>query len=135
MKRFCKMAGITLIELMIVVAVIGILASIAYPAYQDQMTKSRRTDGHTELMSIMNAQERFYTNFGSYTTSLTAAAPVGLNLPDVTSDEGHYTLAAAACGAGIAQCVLLTATAGGVQASDGNLTLNSQGVKTPANKW
>ena len=135
MKILGKMAGMTLIEVMIVVVIVGILASIAYPAYQDQMTKSRRTDGHTELMSIMNAQERFYTNFGSYTASLTAAAPAGLGLPDTTSDEGHYTVTAAACGAGIAQCVVLTATAGGVQAGDGNLTLNSQGVKTPAAKW
>ena len=129
------MVGITLIELMVVVALLGILASIAYPAYQDQMMKSRRTDGHAELMSIMNAQERFFTNFGSYTTSLTGAAPAGLGLADVASEKGHYTVTAAACGAGIAQCVALTATAGGVQAGDGNLTLNSQGVKTPAAKW
>lgn len=135
MKKFKKMNGMTLIEVMIVVVIIGLLASIAYPAYQDQMTKTRRTDGHAELMTIMNAQERFYTNFGTYTVSLVAAAPTGLGLVDSTSADGHYTVTAAACGGGITQCVTLTATASGVQASDGNLTFNSQGVKTPISKW
>jgi len=132
MNKLNKMAGMTLIELMIVVAVVGILSAIAYPAYQDQMTKTRRTDGKTELAAVMNAQERFFTNNGTYTATLLAG---GLGLPDANSDEGHYTIAAAACGAGLTQCVALTATAVGVQAADGNLTYDSLGNKTPAAKW
>ncbi len=132
MKNLKKIAGMTLIEVMVVVVIIGILASIAYPAYVDQMTKTRRTDGKTELAAIMNVQERFYTNNGAYTTNLLAG---GLGLPDANSDEGHYQVAAAACGGGIAQCVNLTATAVGVQAGDGPLTYDSIGNKTPAAKW
>jgi type IV pilus assembly protein PilE len=130
-----KTKGITLIELMIVVAVIGLLASIAYPAYRDQMIKTRRSDGHTLLMEVMNAQERFFTNYGTYTLSITAAEPAGLGFPDSNSDEGFYSVSAAACGGGITQCVVLTATAGTAQSTDGNLTYNSQGVKTPVAKW
>ncbi len=130
-----KQKGITLIELMIVVAIVGVLASIAYPSYRDQMIKTRRSDGQAMLMEVMNAQERFFTNYGSYTTNLTGAEPAGLGLTDTNSDEGFYTVSAAACGGGISQCVVLTATAGTAQNSDGNLTYNSQGVKVPAAKW
>lgn len=135
MKNMKNSKGITLIELMIVVAIVGILGSIAYPAYQDQMRKTRRSDGQAKLLEVMNAQERFFTNYGSYTASITAADPNGLGYADTNSGEGFYTLSAAACGAGITQCVNLTGTAQGGQASDGNLTFNSQGVKTPAAKW
>ena len=93
-----KQTGITLIELMIVVATVGILASIAYPTYRDQMIKTRRSDGHALLMQVMNAQERFFTNYGTYTTSITGAEPTGLGFTDTNSDEGYYTVSAAACG-------------------------------------
>jgi type IV pilus assembly protein PilE len=135
MKKTSKIKGFTLIELMIVVAIAGIIAAIAYPSYQEQMRKTRRADGQTELMKIMNVQERFFTNYGSYTTSITNAEPNGLGSANANSDEGFYAISAAACGAGITQCVALTAVAQGVQKSDGNLTLNSQGIKAPAEKW
>ena len=135
MNRLNKIKGMTLIELMIVVVIVGILASIAYPSYRDQMTKTRRSDGQVKLMEIMNAQERYFTNYGSYTASISAADPAGLGYADANSDEGFYTISAAACGGGLVQCVALTATAQGVQVSDGNLTFNSQGVKAPAEKW
>ncbi len=135
MKNMKNSKGITLIELMIVVAIIAIIGSIAYPGYQDQMRKTRRSDGQAKLLEIMNAQERFFTNYGSYTTSITAAEPTGLGYSNANSGEGFYTISAAACGGGITLCVNLTATAQGGQASDGNLTFNSQGVKTPAAKW
>ena len=83
----------------------------------------------------MNAQDRFFTNYGCYTTSITAAEPTGLGYSNANSGEGFYTISAAACGGGITLCVNLTASAQGGQASDGNLTFNSQDVKTPAAKW
>ncbi|MEJ2114541.1 MAG: type IV pilin protein [Gammaproteobacteria bacterium] len=135
MKSMYKNKGMTLIELMIVMAILAIVASIAYPAYQDQMTKTRRSDGQAKLMEIMNAQERYFTNYGTYTASITAADPTGLGYSNANSEKGFYTISAAACGGGLVQCVSLTATAQGAQASDGNLTFNSQGVKAPANKW
>ena len=58
--------GFTLIELMITVAIIGILASIAYPSYQDSVMKSRRADVKGVLLGLANAMERHYTEFNSY---------------------------------------------------------------------
>ena len=124
-----KQRGFTLVELVIVISLIGILAMIAIPAYTDSVTKARRTDGQTALMDLMVRQERYYTERNTYATDL---SDLGVSS---SSPEGFYTLSAAACGAGITSCVLLTATAGTAQASDGNLTLNSRGQKLPADKW
>jgi type IV pilus assembly protein PilE len=132
-----RTAGITLIELLIVMAIVAILGVIVVPAYQNQMLKTRRSDGKTKLMDVLNAQERFYTANNTYTTDLIN----DLNYPDldgdgkVFSDEGYYKISAAACGGGITNCVLLTAEAGDLQQDDGDLTFNSLGAKTPIDKW
>ncbi len=62
--------GFTLIELMIVVVVAGILASIALPVYQQHLMRSRRADAQKELSAISQAQERFRSNNPSYAASL-----------------------------------------------------------------
>jgi len=122
-------SGFTLVELIMVIAVIGILMAIAIPSYNSSTTKARRADGKTALMDVMVRQERFYTENNTYTTDLA-------NLPaQASSPEGYYAITAAACGAGIDSCVILTATPGTAQAGDGALTLNSRGQKTPADKW
>ena len=56
-----KQQGFTLIELVIVISLIGILAMIAIPAYNDSVTKARRTDGQSALMDLMVRQERYFT--------------------------------------------------------------------------
>lgn len=126
-----KTNGFTLIELLVVIAIIAILAAVAYPVYTEQTLKTRRSDGKAKLMEVMQAQERHYTVNQTYVTDLTQLGyPAGL-----VSDEGYYTISAAACGSGIGSCVELTATAQGGQEADGNLTLDSIGNKTPADKW
>lgn len=64
MPRISK--GFTLIEVMIVVTLIGILAGIAYPAYQDYVLKGRRAEGRTALLEFMHQQERYATQKGKY---------------------------------------------------------------------
>jgi type IV pilus assembly protein PilE len=122
-------SGFTLVELIMVIAVISILMAIAIPSYNSSTTKARRADGQTALMDVMVRQERFYTENNTYTTDL-AVLPA-----QDSSPEGYYTITAGACGAGIDSCVILTATPGAVQADDGALTLNSRGQKLPAEKW
>jgi type IV pilus assembly protein PilE len=124
-----KQKGFSLIELVMVITIVGILVAVAIPSYKSSTAKARRSDGQTALMDAMVRGERYFTEHNTYTTNLTTASAA------TTSPEGYYTISAAACGAGISSCVKLTATAGSVQASDGNLTLDSRGQKLPADKW
>ena len=112
--------GFTLVELMIVVAIVGILVAVAYPSYQDQVRKTRRADGKTALLQSVQVAERFFTQNNSY-----AGAPVA-----AASDEGHYNLAFV----GNATTFTITATPVGPQAADpcGALTINQANVKNSA---
>ena len=89
----CREAGVTLIELMIVVVVVGILASIAYPSYQQYILRSKRTEGKALLMDIVARQERFYMDRNSYTDDLTA---LGFSSAEPKSADGNYSASVAA---------------------------------------
>ncbi len=116
------MAGVTLLELMIVVVVVGILAAIAYPSFQEQVRKTKRADGKAALLQTAQELERCYTRFASYT-----AAGCGVALPR-DSDEGHYVIA---FDASAAASFTLSATPQDDQANDrcGTLTLTNAGVQ------
>lgn len=118
-----RIAGFTLIELMVVVAVVAILASIAVPSYQEQVRKSRRAQAKADLVEYAQMAERFFTVNNTY---------AGFTLPTTQSPrEGgtaHYTLAVVPT----ATTFTLTATAAGSQASDrcGNLGITNTGQKS-----
>lgn len=133
-----KSRGFTLIELMITVAIVGILAAIAYPSYQDQIRKSHRTDGKTKLLEVAQRQERYYTDNNTYATDLTL---LGYSIPvtvpvtvTFNSDNGYYSISAAAGTSGsIASSYVLTATPDVIKQPDttcGWLTLSNTGVKS-----
>lgn len=128
MQSIKKNRGVNLIELMVTVAIISIIAAIALPSYTNYVTETNRAEGTSSLMRIMDLQERYYLNQfpPSYTTNLT---DLGLNNPQVT-ENGNYSISAAACGDGIASCVQLTATAMGSQVDDGDLVVDSVGNRT-----
>jgi len=83
-----RLEGFTLISLMITVAIVGILAAIAYPSYIDQVRESRRTEAMSLLMRAANAQEQYYAirHNGEYTY---ADALSDLNMPDETKGEWY----------------------------------------------
>ncbi|THB75595.1 MAG: type IV pilin protein [Gammaproteobacteria bacterium] len=121
--------GVTLIELMIVVAIIAIIGAVALPSYMSHVQKTRRADGQAKLMEIMALEERHYSLNNTYVV-LSGLSAYDSN--SVDSDEGNYVITAAACGGGLGSCVQLTATPQGPQADDtecGALTYNSRGQK------
>ncbi len=87
---YMKNNGFTLTELMIVIAIIGILAAIALPAYQDYVTQARRADAKSGLLNIQLALEKWRANNSSYTDDMTDLGYAGAN--DQSSPDGYYTL-------------------------------------------
>ena len=130
--RTNRASGFTLLELMIVVIVIAILATLAIYNYSRYGFRSRRVDGQNLLTTIAAAEERYYNNFNQYTSSITAAAPNGLGFSSANSDRGYYS-ASVALGAGNLTYTIKAAPQG-TQTNDacGSLTLDNASNKTPA---
>jgi len=70
-----RSSGFTLIEVMIVVAIVGLLAAIAYPSYQDSVQKSRRAEARSSVVSVMQQQERYLTQRGTYLAFAAGTVP------------------------------------------------------------
>ena len=122
-----KIRGFTLIEVMIVVAVVAILAAIALPSYQDSVRKSRRAQAKTDMLELVQVLERTYTTDRSYARYSTLDAPLNQSPRD---GAARYSIAISNVSA---TTYTLTATPQGAQANDtrcGTLTINQMGVKT-----
>ncbi|MEI6336378.1 MAG: type IV pilin protein [Methylococcaceae bacterium] len=90
MKLFKQPSGFTLIELMIVVAIIGILAAIAYPSYTEYVIRSKRSDAKAAFLQVQLAQEKYRANNISYGTLI----EIGISTTATyTSPDGYYTIA------------------------------------------
>ncbi len=133
--------GFTLIEMMIVVAIVGILAAIAYPSYQQYVLRSNRTEGQALLNEAAAREERYFAQNNSY---VSATGDLGkLNLPNTTtSGTGNDATSSALSSTGKYKLAVskvnndggytLTATPQGSQTADtkcGNLTLNAIGTR------
>lgn len=119
-----KQSGFTLIEVMIVVVIIGILASIAFPSYQEYVIRSNRAEGQALLVDAAARQERYFAQNYTYADTLDKLSM------NANSANGHYTLVISSADK---SSYALTAEAQGAQASRdtkcGNLTLNNAGVR------
>lgn len=124
-----KFKGFTLIEVMIVVVIIGILASIALPAYNDQIRKSRRIDAQRELGIWAQALERAFVTNATY-------GDCSSGKPSGTSSNVYYTFTADGGNCTDTTFTLSAAPISGAsQAADGTMTLDNTGARTPAAKW
>lgn len=123
--------GFTLIEVMLVVAIVLILAAVAVPAYTAHIQRGNRAAAQTVMMDLASKQEQYLLVNRSYGD---AAALLGsaYTLPPELVTKYDYTIVPAMSPE---PTFLITFTPKGPQASDVTLTLNNTGVKTPADKW
>ena len=85
-----NMRGVTLMELMIVVVILGILTAIAYPSYRQYVAKAKRNEAKAALLQIASMQERFYLQNNTYTADMTKLGfPVGANF---MTDSNSYVV-------------------------------------------
>jgi type IV pilus assembly protein PilE len=123
--------GFTLIELMVVVAIVAVLAAVAIPSYGRYTYRARRAEGHALLMHIANAQERYYAVNNRY-GDLVAIGYASTSA--AMSESGHYQATVTVLdGNGEGQAYLATASGQGTQAADacGDLSIDNTGARSP----
>ena len=129
MKKNIPQCGFTLIELMVVVAIVAILSAIALPSYKGYVQKGRRVDAKDALVAIQLAQEKYRGNNTAYTTTIT---DLGLT---TSSTQNYYTLAISSA-TGTSFTATATVNASSAQAPDATkcpaLSVNEKGFVVDA---
>jgi type IV pilus assembly protein PilE len=128
-----RQAGMSLIELMTVVVIVAILASLAIPAYRQYVLRANRTDAKTSLMFLAGALERCYTRYNSYVYNANSSLGCTVALPQ-NSENGYYSITTdgSVGGKRIASEFNLVAVPQGGQVKDtgcGNLSIDQVNTK------
>ncbi|MGB8518051.1 MAG: type IV pilin protein [Gallionella sp.] len=137
MRNVNKQQGFTLMELVIAVAIIGILTTIALPSYLSSVVRSSREEAQTEILQLASIQEKIFLNSNSYSTATNIIAATydgtatgGLGWSSGVSKDKKYTYSCNACTAN-SYTILATPTPGLGQAAanDGTLSVDQTGVR------
>ena len=131
-----RQTGVTLLELMTVVMIIGVLASVAIPSYRSYLIRAQRTDATEGLLRVAAAQEKYYLQNNRYATQaqMGLGPPAGLGIQG--TERGYYTLALASVDTTLDFTVTATPAATGPQANDNtctSFTINQQGTRDAKN--
>ena len=120
-----KLRGFTLLELLITVAIVGILAAIALPSYFDQIRKSHRADAKSAALTVAVQMQRYFTERNTF---VGATLGTGGVYPSTTSENGYYALSLTNL---TANTFTLNATPAGPQVGDscGTYTYTELGAK------
>lgn len=125
-----RLQGFTLIEIMIVLAIIGIVAAIAVPSYASYITKANRTDAMQFLLEVAGEQQRFFSENNAYASAMSA---LGYGTEDTAgSPEGHYTISISAPDNASSYVLSATPADGSTQVKDDVcqvFTVDSTGAK------
>ncbi len=134
-----RQTGMTLIELMIVVVVLGIIVAIGVPSYRGYIMRANRVDATSALLRLAANQERFYMQNNTYASDaqLAAALPAGLGI--AATDHGYYDLAIAAAGGGLtvgytASASVINGESQGADTDCWVFTVNELGLRTARKK-
>jgi type IV pilus assembly protein PilE len=132
-----KQRGVTLIELIVVMVIIGILAAIAIPSYRQYVMRSQRADAQAALLALATAQEKFYLQCGTYATAFGAASSCadGEVAFSAVSEKGWYDLTIPAANA-TGFTIRAAPAAGSPQLTDGQCSwfqVTDRGVRTASN--
>lgn len=136
MKFKSLQRGVTLIELIVVMIIVGILAAVALPTYRNYVIRSQRSDAKDALLALATQQEKFYLQCNTYATAIAAATNCGAGQLQgtATSKNGWYTLAVVA-GNVTSYTVSAAAAVGGNQYQDDacrTFRVTDRGIRTAA---
>lgn len=130
-----RIKGFSLIELMIAVVIVGILAAVAVPSYQNYVIKANRAAAQAFMMDVDSRQKQYLLDARSYLDVADNSGFSALGMAVPTDVSSFYDVTVATSSPPPAFTITAEPIAGTRQANDGTLTLNSSGTKTPADKW